>query len=107
MRVQLHPAVEGELARAAEWYEERVLGLGDALLDEVEHWFEVIAETPDTWPLWPGVRLRDPPVRRVLLGRFPHAIAYQAFEERVFVLAVASTSRKPCYWVTRTEDGSA
>jgi toxin ParE1/3/4 len=105
VRIQLHPNVEGELTQAAVWYEERVSGLGEDLLSEVDRWFQVIAETPHNWPRWAGVTERDPPVRRVLLGKFPYAIAYQAFADRILVLAVAHTNRRPLYWDTRSDGG--
>ncbi|MCA9727760.1 MAG: type II toxin-antitoxin system RelE/ParE family toxin [Candidatus Eisenbacteria bacterium] len=104
MKLQLHTEAEEEVFQAAAWYQERVSGLGDDFLNEVDHWFAVLVETPFGWPRWPrGPRLTSP-IRRALLRRFPFAIAYQVFEDRVFVLAVAHTSRRPLYWVTRVDD---
>ena len=103
MKVQLHPDAERELGQAALWYERRVTGLGEDLLAEVDYWLEVIAETPLSWQRWQDAPALDPLVRRVLLRRFPFAIAYQAFDDRVWVLAIAHTSRKPFYWASRLE----
>ena len=103
MRVELHPDAEEELGQAVLWYEEQVLGLGEDLLAEIERWLEVLPETPHTWSRWPDAPDRHPPVRRVLLRRFPFAIAYQAFEDRILVLAVAHTSRRPFYWESRSD----
>ena len=107
MKVQLHPRAEEELLQGALWYERRVAGLGGDLLTEVEHWLDVLPETPFTWPLWPEVPDLDPPVRRILLNRFPFAIAYQVFEDRIWVLTIAHTSRRPFYWSSRSEGSSS
>ncbi len=104
MRVQLHPRADEELLEATLWFEERMSGLGEDLLTEVTHWLEILAETPLTWPRWPNAPLLDPPIRRVLLDRFPFAIAYRAFADRVWVLAIAHTRRRPFYWSGRADD---
>ena len=104
MTIQLHPQAEEELYEAARWYEEQVPGLGGDLLTEVEHWLDAVPETPIAWPKWKGAARLDPSIRRALLGRFPFAIAYQAFEQRVLVLAFAHTSRRPFYWLKRADD---
>ena len=103
MRVQLHPDAERELGEAALWYDDRVRGLGEDLLAEVEHWFDALPETPHAWPRWPDAPERRPPVRRALLRRFPFAVGYQAFEDRILVLAIAHTSRRPFYWSERLD----
>jgi hypothetical protein len=105
MMIQLHRQAEEELFQAVRWYDDQVSGLGDDLLIEVEHWLDVIPDTPLTWPLWPGARKLDPPVRRAVLKRFPFAIAYQALEDRLLVLAFAHTSRRPLYWSNRADTG--
>ena len=103
MKIQLHPDAEKELGQAALWYERRIAGLGEDLLTEVDHWLEVIAETSLTWQRWQDAPKLDPPVRRALLRRFPFAIAYQAFEDRIWILAIAHTSRRPFYWANRSD----
>jgi toxin ParE1/3/4 len=104
MTIQLHPRAEEELYEVARWYEDQVPGLGGDLLTEVEHWLDVVPETPVAWPRWPGARKLDPPIRRVILERFPFAIAYQALQEGILVLAFAHTSRRPFYWIERAND---
>ena len=101
MRIQLHPQAEEELYEAARWYENQVPGLGGDLMTEVDLWLDAVPETPMAWPRWPGVKTLEPPIRRAVLGRFPFAIPYQAFQERVWVLAFAHTSRRPFYWLER------
>ena len=100
--VHLHPDAEEELYRAAEWYEERRLGLGVDLLTEVEFIVEILRESPLIWATWPGATELKPPVRRALLRKFPFAVAYQATPQDLVVLAIAHTSRRPFYWAHRT-----
>ena len=102
MIIELHPAAENELGEAALWYQRRVAGLGDDLLDEVDCWLNVISENPQIWRRWPGAPSLDPSIRRAVLRRFPFAIAYQSLTDRIRVLAVAHTSRRPFYWASRT-----
>ncbi|MBI4602783.1 MAG: type II toxin-antitoxin system RelE/ParE family toxin [Planctomycetes bacterium] len=102
MRLETHPDAESELLEAADWYDRHRPGLGDDLVDEVNRWLDVILEAPAAWPLWPGAPTCDPPVRRCLLSRFDrYAIAYQAFSDRVRIVAIAHTSRRPFYWASR------
>jgi hypothetical protein len=105
VKVQLHPEAEEELFQGAAWYDDREIGLGDDLLDEVARWLDVIAESPTTWPRWPGSPDLGVPVRRVVLDQFPYSIAYQAFPEHVWVVAIAHWSKAPFYWMRRV--GSA
>ena len=39
--------------------------------------------------------------RRFLLHRFPFGIVYRDFGNRILILAVAHTSRRPGYWLDR------
>lgn len=61
----------------------------------------LVADTPETWPLWPGAPARIPPIRRFELPRFPYAIAYQAFPGLIAVLGIVHERRKPLYWIGR------
>ncbi len=103
MRVELHPDAETELFEAAAWYDDQDAGLGDDVLLEMAGWLAVIAEAPLTWPTWPDVPEVNSIIRKVILHRFPYAIAYQAESDRVLVLAFAHTSRQPFYWGNRAE----
>lgn len=98
-RLRVHHAAEQEAAEAADWYEEQHPGLGDQFLTEVERAMEVIAESPQTWPTWPGTH-PDSGIHRFLLTRFPHAVAY-IVEDGPVVIAVAHLQRRPLYWLDR------
>jgi hypothetical protein len=102
VRLELAAEAENEIAEAAEWYDSREPGLGDQLLDEVDHWLAVVVERPAVWPQWPGAPSHEPPVRRCMLSRFGYyAIAYQAFDDHIRVVAFVHTRRKPFYWRAR------
>jgi len=103
VRVELHPEAETELFEAAAWYDDQDVGLGDEVLLEATRWLAVIADAPLIWPVWPGVPGVNPPIRKLILSRFPYAIAYQVDSDRVLVLAFAHTSRQPLYWENRAE----
>ena len=102
MRVRLHLEARAELRRAALWYEERRLGLGDEFIAVVSIALERIAEMPDSYPAWPGIRAVTPAIRKVTLQRFPYLIAFQRCRRYALVLAVAHAKRRPLYWLKRT-----
>ncbi|MGO9264173.1 MAG: type II toxin-antitoxin system RelE/ParE family toxin [Candidatus Binataceae bacterium] len=100
MRIELHSGAIRDLGDAADWYEVQRPSLGTAFLNEVSRAFSVIAENPRMWPVWPDWRSRTR-VRRLILQRFPFAIAYIIQRQRVLILAVAHAHRRPGYWRTR------
>jgi plasmid stabilization system protein ParE len=102
MSLALHPEANDELATASEWYERQQRGLGAAFSEEVFHALEVLEDSPETWPEWPGVT-HVPPIRRFLLWDFPFALPFVVLEDRVVVLAVAHVRRRPGYWLERAE----
>jgi plasmid stabilization system protein ParE len=101
VRVVLHAGAVADLTAAGDWYEAQLSGLGLDLADEVQRALDVIAASPTTWPLWPGVP-ESTGVRRFLLTGFPFAVAYLIEADRVVVLAVAHLRRRPAYWLRRT-----
>ena len=69
-KFRFHPAVESELAEAAEWYEAQREGLGLDFLASVRYRVALILENPQRWRLFRGTR-------RALMSRFPYAIVYR------------------------------
>jgi toxin ParE1/3/4 len=100
MSIRFHKQATAELDAAGDWYESRRDGLGQSFAEEVSRSLDVIAETPVTWPIWPGTRSQVP-IRRFRLPRFPFSIAFLAQGDTVIVLAVAHNRRKPLYWLHR------
>lgn len=94
--VLLREAVE-EFSEGAVWYEQRLAGLGLEFTAEIGHLIARIAETPLEFPQW----VADDPVRRALSRRFPYAVFFDIEPERIVVVAIAHTSRRPGYWLRR------
>ena len=95
MRLSYHPGAEAELVDAAEYYEERLTGLGEVFLDAVDAAVGVVASDPLR------AALCGQGVRRYLLKRFPYALYYRAGSEETRILAVKHHSRHPDYWKNR------
>jgi plasmid stabilization system protein ParE len=102
MPLVLHPEADDERTAATEWYERKQPGLGPVFLSEVIRAFEVIEDAPETWPEWPGIA-HTAPIRRFMMWDFPFALPFVVLEDRVVVLAVAHTRRRPGYWRERAE----
>ena len=79
------------------WYEEKELGLGSRLRDEVAAIVIRIAEDPMLW------REREGGYRRVNCPVFPYFVAYIIRGQKVIVVAVGHGHRKPDYWKSRVE----
>ncbi len=92
MRVDYHPAVEGELKEIRDYYEERSLGLGLAFVDDFERQVLRTATTPERWM----VVTRD--IRRCLMRRFPYIIYFRRVgAELIRITAVRHQRRHPQY----------
>jgi toxin ParE1/3/4 len=88
----LLPAAREEFLDAADHYDAQAPGLGEEFIAEVEHAAERIAAFPEHGSSYLAG------TRRVVLGRFPHSVVYQAGPEGVLIVAVAHHSRQPGYW---------
>lgn len=102
MRARYHRKAREELARAAEWYEERRPGLGADLLAEVKRALGILVSFPFSSPLWPDLAVHLE-VRRCVLRRFPYSIAYLVHLDTLVILAVAHEHREPSYWLDRLD----
>jgi hypothetical protein len=87
--LSFHPEARLELLDGARWYDERSRGLGDEFIDAVDERLEVIRGDPERFPI------AHHGVRQALLRRFPFAIYFRDFEDRIFVLSVFHASRDP------------
>jgi toxin ParE1/3/4 len=95
-------AASAEMTEAAEWYGERVDGLGERFLLETEAVFARIDETPLTGSPWAHRHLPDG-VRRMFLRSFPYSVVY-IVQPRLIVVAVAHLRRRPGYWAKRLSE---
>lgn len=97
MRVVYHPEAEAALVEAAQFYEDRVAGLGGRLLQEIEAAILSILEAPERWQQVEG------PIRRYLVRRFPYGVYYRVDGDELRILVIKHHSRHPDYWRQRLE----
>lgn len=99
-RHQFLAAALAEYEDAAVYYELQEPGLGARFLLEVDEAIALTLEFPAAGTVVEGT----PPelaIRRRLLNRFPVQLAYCLHGERVVILAVFHSARRPGYWLDR------
>lgn len=90
MRVEYHPAVEGELREIRNYYEARSPGLGARFVDEFERQVLAVAAAPERWRMVTG------DIRRCLMRRFPYVIYFrQVGQQRLRITVVKHQRRHP------------
>lgn len=95
MKHSFHPAAREELLAAIAYYNSIEPELGMAFLEEIEAAIALAGNFPDLW-----MELGDG-VRRCLVRRFPYAVLYARESDRLYILAIMHTKRKPGYWLDR------
>ena len=93
--VVVSTAAEGDYAEALSWYAERSVDAAEHFDEELDRALRSIASDPERFPRC------DKRHRYYLMRRFPFQIIYRQYEDRVVVIAVAHTARKPVYWSER------
>ena len=95
--IEYHPAFALELDEAVGYLEEKA-GLGDALVQCVEEATLRIQSSPLVFHVD-----RKMDARRCIVRRFRYSLYfdYDAALNRVFVYALAHSSRKPAFWIDR------
>jgi len=92
----LTPALE-ELTEAAEFYDERVSGLGADFVDEVDAAIERLLRFPEAW-----ARISDD-FRHCNLRRFPYSLIYTITDHNeILIVSVFHQSREPGSWKKNT-----
>jgi len=95
--VVFDPEARSEFLRAVAYYEERKKGLGARFRRAVEESLHAIGERPLSY------RVLEPPFRSCLLRGFPYALIYAIEPFQILIIAVSHASRKPGYWLERSE----
>ena len=93
--LQFHPEAQIEYQAAFNWYGSRSLQAATRFELELERVLAMIAANPDTFPQY------DDDHRFALLRRYPFCVIYQQRPDRIYVIAVAHTSRSSGYWQGR------
>jgi len=98
VKLQVDREIWQEVFSAARRYDEDRVGLGDEFIEAIDESLETIVLSPQTWPVWPGIKPTTPPIQRYVMDRFPYAIGYQVLDQVVVVVVVAHAKRRPGYW---------
>ena len=96
-RVAYHRLAARELIESSLFYDQRRVGLGDELLNEVEAMLQFIREHTELG------RRGLHGTRSIPTKRFPFRIVYEVQPDRISIVAVAHLSRRPGYWARRLE----
>ena len=94
-RAFFHREAELEMWQAVDYYEGKCKGLGLDFARESSLILADIQESPGRYPIGKHG------TRRRLLSRFPYTSHYLEFQDSIWIVAVAHTSRKPYYWRKR------
>ncbi|MEO0810939.1 MAG: type II toxin-antitoxin system RelE/ParE family toxin [Pseudomonadota bacterium] len=87
MSLSVLAEARGDILAAACWYESRELGLGEALVEEIDATLLRIEAGPERFP----VMYRS--ARRALVRRFPYAIYFLCDSADIVILAVLHQRR--------------
>jgi len=97
---EFHPDARAELVADVEWYDEREPGLGERFEGAARAAIEAIVNSPEAWAVWRGWQ-DEPLVRSKGVKNFPYSVVYFVQDDRIIIVAVAHTSRRPGYWQSR------
>ena len=96
MRIEYHPAIEGELVEIRDYYNEQSRNLGDDFINEFERQVLRIAAMPYRWMVVRG------DTRRALMKRFPYLILFRVVNDEVIRITVIKHERRhPAFGVNR------
>jgi plasmid stabilization system protein ParE len=88
-------AARREFDDAADWYEQRQAGLGEAFTEAIQHVLDRVATQPNFYPQV----YHD--VREAMAASYPYCIYYRVEPNQVVVLSVFHTARNPSIWQER------
>lgn len=95
--IDLHPDAVDEAAEARRWYSEISMELGVAFASELDQAIDRIARAPNRWAR------HVHGTRCVQLNQFPYLVVYRQTKDRVQIVAVQHSKRRPGYWKDRVE----
>jgi hypothetical protein len=100
MKLHVSELAQADAQEAANFYEQRVRGLGDRFLEHLNDALGHIEANSLRFGLLETLPERRD-VRRVILSPFSYFVAYQVRTDEIFVAAIAHTSRRPNFWIKR------
>ncbi len=93
MKVRFVSVADRELFDAFTWYEQSQIGLGAALIEEVDRTVHRIVRYPESCPVVTHG------LRRALVARFPYGFWYAVEKDTLVVYAVGHLHRRPRYGI--------
>ena len=93
--VRYHPSFDSDVLDAAEWYDERRLGLGADFVARVRNATSALIADPERRTAI-DYGLRYWPVER-----YPYVVFYDFTDTEVIVLGVMHASQSPSKWISR------
>jgi plasmid stabilization system protein ParE len=89
---EFHPEASREYEEAAEYYANIALRLGVRFHDEIERLILEVRRHPTRHFRF------SPPAQRALSREFPYSVVYLDQPDRVWIVAVMHSKRRPGYW---------
>lgn len=93
--LEYHPAASDEVAQSFDWYYDIAPAVAQNFKVELERAESLVLRSPEAW----GPYLHD--TKGFRFRGFPFAMAYIIRDNRIIVIAVAHTKRRPGYWKDR------
>jgi toxin ParE1/3/4 len=98
-RLIVRPEAEADIIDGAGWYDSREPGLGLEFISEIGSAILRALKSPESFT---RVR-RNPPVRRVLIRRFPYRVFFIVRTDAIVVFAVLHAAQHDRIWKHRAE----
>lgn len=95
MSLDFHPAAAPEIQCAYGYYNNKDPSISQDFLAALDRSFDLITQFPERYPTF------DHGTRRLLLQKFPYHLIYLHDNDKILVLAVAHSRKKPGYWSER------
>jgi hypothetical protein len=97
MKLKFISPSDQELIDTYNYYEDKLIGLGDRFLHELNQTLEIILDHPK---IWDKVGRRT---RKALLKQFPYFILYVIEKDTILITCIAHQHRNPDYYFERID----
>ena len=74
-----------------DWYEEKLSGLGDRFIDELEIAKIDLLNNPLAFAKW------NKSIRRMVMRKFPYKLFYKVYDDKIVILAIIHARRSNRY----------
>lgn len=88
-KIEIRPLAVTEIFEAYDWYEEQRSGLGMEFLDELESFYSILYDNPNTYSYY------EKPVREGKIKRFPYLVVYEVIENSIIIYSVFMSRQDP------------